>query len=125
VFEGSIADRIVLTEILLSPGGEKLTADAAKIIAVLRAMPETKAQSPSDAEIEQFLQEYGNPRGMPEGWIRGHLTKSKPQLAIDVIRAFDKDFALERSLRRVKLVLGTLNVALGTLAAVLALLKFL
>jgi hypothetical protein len=82
-------------------------------------------QNPTDYEIEKFLQEYDNPRGMPEGWIRGYLAKSKPQLAIDVIRAFDGHYDLERSLRRTKLFLGTLNAFLATVAAVLALLKFL
>lgn len=88
-------------------------------------MPDPKVQSPTDFEVEKFLQEYGNPRGMPEGWIRRHLEKSKPQLAIDVIRAYDGQFSLERSLKRTKQVLGTLNALLLTVSTVLALLKFL
>lgn len=82
-------------------------------------------QSPPDVEIEKFLRDYDNPRKMQQGWIRGYLSKSKPQLAIDMIRAFDGHYSLERSLKRTKLILGTLNAFLATVAAVLALLKFL
>jgi hypothetical protein len=120
LFEYSLA----LTDVRLSPGGDKLSSELAQLFACLLRMPDPKLQSPTDFEIEKFLREYGNPRGMPEGWIRGHLTKSKPQLAIDVIRAFDKDFDLERRLRRTKLVLGVLNGFLALVATILALIHF-
>lgn len=96
MFQGSIENRLKLTEILLAPGGEKLSPEAAQICAVL-LMPDPRVETPTEYEIEQFLRQYNNPRGMPEGWIRNYLSKSKPQLAIDVIRAFDAHYQFERN----------------------------
>lgn len=95
-FFGSIADRILLTEILLAPRGERLSFECAQICAVL-AMTDPRVQSPTEVEVEKFLSQYDNPRRMPEGWIRGYLGKSKPQLAIDVLRAFDGHYKQARA----------------------------
>jgi hypothetical protein len=62
---------------------------------------------------------------IPAAWREAYRKRSPEMLAVDVTRAFDQHFILERSLRRTKLVLGTLNAFLATVAAVLALLKFL
>jgi hypothetical protein len=88
-------------------------------------VPDPQIQSPTDFEVEKFLREYDNPRGLSRTWLNGYLTRPKPQLAIDVIRAFDGHFDLERQLRRTKLFLGTLNAFLGTVLAALAVMKYL
>lgn len=74
-------------------------------------MPDPSVQSPTDYEIEKFLREYDNPRKMPPGWIRGYLTKSKPQLAIDVIRAFDAHFKGSRNISIKLWILSALTAA--------------
>jgi hypothetical protein len=68
---------------------------------------------------------YDNPRGLPEKWVERYMQRDRAQLAVDVMRVFDGHFKMERSLRRTKLVLGVLNAFLATVAALLALLKFL
>jgi len=62
---------------------------------------------------------------IPAAWREAYRKRSPEMLAIDVTRAFDQHFILERSLRRTKLVLGTLTALCTFMAAVLALLKFL
>jgi hypothetical protein len=96
VFHGPLADRIALTEILLSPGGEKLSREAARVCAVLMSMPDPKAQSAIEFEIEKALREYQNPRGLPESWVKSYLSRAKPQLALDVMRAFDAHWQYRR-----------------------------
>lgn len=74
---------------------------------------------------EPVLPAYDNPRGLPEKWVEQYMQRDRGQLAVDVMRVFDGHFKMERSLRRTKLMLGVLNAFLATVAAVLALLKFL
>jgi hypothetical protein len=74
-------------------------------------MPDPNVQTPTDFEIQKFLEEYENPRGLPGKWIAGYLSKSKPQLAIDVIRAFDAHWQQKRSTSVKLWILGGLVAA--------------
>jgi hypothetical protein len=101
VFEGSTADRIALTEVLLSPGGEKLSVEAAQLIAVLLGhMPDT------EYEVEREF-----PRASPEG-----IAKSQHHL-------YQKVGSIERWLKVGVLALGLFNAALAAAAALIALLR--
>jgi len=59
----------------------------------------------SDAEwreIEKQMRAYlenENPRKMPARWVASYLTKNRAQLAVDVMRGFDKTSKLEQTLR--------------------------
>ena|ERR1700676_866388 len=73
------------------------------------AMPDPEVQTSTEFEIEQFLRDYENPRGLSKKWLEGYLSRPKPRLAIDVIRVFDGHFKFERELRRTRLILGVVN----------------
>lgn len=112
MFHGPIADRLALTEILLSPGGEQLSRETAKFCAdLLMSMLELKVQTVTEFEIEKALREYKNPRGLPESWIKSYLSREKPQLALDVMRAFDAHFQEKRSIGLKLWILGSLVAA--------------
>lgn len=51
-------------------------------------MPEQKSQTEAQF-IEEFLNHYDNPRKLPVNWVRAYLKREKPELAIDVMRAYD------------------------------------
>ena len=91
----------------MSPGGLVLSAEAAQLCAVLISMPDPRVQNPTEfeIEIEKFLRDYENPRGLQKNWLELYLGRPRPQLAIDVIRAFDKNYKLERSNGRLKLLI--------------------
>jgi hypothetical protein len=117
VFFGSIRDRILITEILSAPGGEKLTSEALQIIAVL-AMEKRP----------YYVGDRNEPREFPRDSVNG-IVKSLGKCH-SVTQGLIRDQAIlreemDRRLKRIKLVLGTLNAFLATVAAVLALLKFL
>ena len=84
-----------------------LSAEAAQLCAVLISMPDPRVQNPTEfeIEIEKFLRDYENPRGLQKNWLELYLGRPRPQLAIDVIRAFDKNYKLERSNGRLKLLI--------------------
>lgn len=73
--------------------------------------PDPRVQTPTDFEIDKFLREYENPRGLSEGWIRGYLNRSKPQLAVDVMRAFDAHLTYKRVTNLKLWILGGLVIA--------------
>lgn len=88
MFHGSLADRIALTEILLSPGGEKLSREAAQICAVLiLAMPDPEIQTPSEF---QFYRQQAGVRAQREfdreslPGLRKSLSKAHDNLAKQV-----------------------------------------
>jgi hypothetical protein len=124
VFHGPLRDRLLLTEILLSPGGERLSRECAKLCAVLLMDRDPN----TDFEIERFLCNYENPRGLSKKWLEGYLSRPKPRLAIDVIRAFDGHYKQQATMRWMKLAiagLGLLNGFLAVLTTTLALLHLL
>ncbi len=49
-------------------------------------------------KLQAYL-EKENPRKMPAKWVALYLAKDRAQLAIDVIRSFDKTAKLEQQLR--------------------------
>jgi hypothetical protein len=117
VFHGSISDRIALTEILAAPGGEKLSKECAQICAVL--LMEREAYYRGDkTEPREFLR--NSPEGIVKSLSKCHDVNQRLIRANDELRE-----ELDRRLKHIKLVLGTLNAFLATVAAVLALLKFL
>lgn len=87
---------------------------------VEQMMPDDEAQK-ANRFIEEFLRNYPNPRGLPVNYIKSYLRRDKPQLAIDVLRAYDSHSKINRALRRTILILGVLNGLLGVLATLLAL----
>lgn len=98
---------IALTEVRMSEGGAILSVEAAQLCAVLISMPDPRVQNPTEfeIEIEKFLRDYENPRRLPKKWLELYLGRPRPQLAIDVVRAFDKNYTLERSNGRLKLLI--------------------
>jgi len=46
---------------------------------------------------------YDNPRKLPETWITHYLERDRSRLAVDLLRAFDENFKLQR---RVKIQRG-------------------
>jgi hypothetical protein len=89
-------------------------------------MPDPAIQSPTDFEIEKFLANYSNPRGLSKKWLEGYLNRSKPLLAIDVIRAFDIDHQQQRTINRIKMAIylfGAANAFLLCVVSVLGILK--
>ena len=107
---------MVLTEILLSPGGEKLSPEAARICALL-SMPDPRVKSPTEfeIEIEAFLRDYENPRGLQKTWLEKYLGRPRPQLAIDVIRAFDESWKTKRENARLKLTIWVMSLIVSPL----------
>ena len=66
-----------------------------------------------DPEIKQTLEEYENPRGLPEGWCIGYLKRPKLQLALDVMRAYDQNHDLKRQIRSCKAQIAALTIFLS------------
>lgn len=69
-----------------------------------------------DPDVKKALESYDNPRGMPEKWILGYLGRNRLQLAIDVMRAFDENAKLRRTINRYKVI----NIALTSIITALA-----
>jgi hypothetical protein len=74
-------------------------------------MPDPKVQTPTDYEIEKFLAQYDNPRKMPKKWLENYLGRPRPQLAIDVICAFDEHWKAKRATNLKLWILGGLVAA--------------
>lgn len=79
-------------------------------------MPDLKVQDPTSYEIEKILRAYDNPRGLPTNWIKNYLDRPKPQLALDVMRAFDENWKLHRRMARYRWV----NIALTAIVTAAA-----
>jgi hypothetical protein len=116
VFHGPIRERLVLTKILLAPGGERLSGEAAQIIAVL-AMEKRPYYVGDRNEPREF------PRESAQGIVKSlshchHVTQG-------LIREKDQ---IQRSLGWMTLAvkaLAVVNAFLTVVAGTLALLKFL
>jgi hypothetical protein len=65
-----------------------------------------------DPEIKRALQEYENPRGLPEGWCIGYLKRPKLQLALDVMRAYDQNHQLKRQIKSCKAQIAAMTTIL-------------
>lgn len=116
MFEGPIADRLALTEILLSPGGEKLSAEAAQIIAVL-AM-----RDPKLLPLHALYQEGGQrefPRDPVQGYSIEGLSKSVSKCH-DVNKAIIRDRDDMRKEFNLKLRNRLILTVVGWLPAVAA-----
>lgn len=59
--------------------------------------------------------DYKNPRGMPEAWLKRYLGKDSAQLALDVMRAFDENWKLERRLVTAKLTIWVMSLIVSPL----------
>jgi hypothetical protein len=66
-------------------------------------------------KIESFKRNYENPRGLPEAWIDKYLGLDNVQLAIDVIKAFDKNYQLERTNAHLRMTLWVMSLLVSPL----------
>ena len=125
VFSEVTAYILALADVRLAPGGDKLSYPTARFCAELilsmpdPSMPDPQVQTPTEFEIENFLRNYHNPRKMPKRWLVAYLTRPKPQLAIDVLRAFDTHYQLEEKMKWLRLKVWILGGALAASWAVL------
>lgn len=116
---------IALSDIRSAPGGKALSHEAASLCAVLiMSMPDPNVQTSTEFEIEKFLREYENPRRLPEKWLKNYLGRPRPQLAIDVITAFDEKWKLERQLGRAKVTIWIMSLIVSPLIGELVKLVF-
>jgi hypothetical protein len=56
---------------------------------------------------------YENPRGIPEQWVERYLNREPRQLALDVMRAFDENWKLQRQLQVADIKVWVLGVLMG------------
>jgi hypothetical protein len=110
VFEGSISDRIALTEVLLSPGGEKLSAEAAQLIAILM-------QDPKLIPLNALYRDGGE-REFPRDSVEG-LSKSVSKCH-DVNKAIIRDRDEMRQEFNLKLRNRLILTVVGWLPAIAA-----
>jgi hypothetical protein len=113
VFHGPIAYRLALTEVLLSPGGEKLSPECAQWCAEL-----VMSRRPYYVGDRNELREF--PRDSAQGIVKS--LSHCHSVTQGLIREKDQ---MQRSLDWMKLALKCLGALNAFLAAVLALLKFL
>lgn len=114
MFHGPIRDRIVTSRILLAPGGERLSDEAARIISVL-AMEKRPYYVGDRNELREF------PRESMQGIAKSvshchHVTQG-------LIREKDQ---MQRAQERMRLILSALGIVsafLSITATVIALLK--
>jgi hypothetical protein len=99
LFQGSIRERLALTEILLSPGGERLSPESAQICAVLI----TDVNSSQRKDLREF------DRNSPAG----------------IAKSVNHCIKMQGDLKLAMLILSVLHGFVMCVAAVLALLKFL
>ena len=121
-FSDVLAFTLALSDVRLSEGGNQLSYPTARFCAELilsTPMPDPQVQTPTEFEIENFLRNYHNPRKMPKRWLVAYLTRPKPQLAIDVLRAFDTHYQLEEKMKWLRLKVWILGGALAASWAVL------
>lgn len=101
-----IVDHVIaLTDARMSPGAEK----------GLISVPDPQVQTPTEFEIEKFLADYDNPRKMSKKWLEKYLNRPRPQLAIDVILAFDEKWKLQRQLARAKVTIWVMSLVVSPL----------
>jgi len=67
----------------------------------------------SGAKTPEIPPDYENPRGLPEAWLKRYLSLDRAQLALDVIKAFDKNFELERSNARLKITVWIMSLVVS------------
>jgi hypothetical protein len=65
--------------------------------------------------VPEIPPDYANPRGLPEAWLRRYLSLDRAQLALDVIKAFDKNFELERANGRLKMTVWIMSLIVSPL----------
>jgi hypothetical protein len=63
----------------------------------MRVVDEAIQKHGTKAPTAQIPPDYENPRGLPEAWLKRYLSLDRAQLALDVIKAFDKNYQLERA----------------------------
>jgi hypothetical protein len=63
----------------------------------MRVVDEAIQKHGTKAVQPEIPPDYENPRGLPEAWLRRYLSIDRAQLALDVIKAFDKNYQLERA----------------------------
>lgn len=59
--------------------------------------------------------DYENPRGLPEAWLKRYLSLDRAQLALDVIKAFDKNYQLERANARLRITVWIMSLIVSPL----------
>jgi hypothetical protein len=58
---------------------------------------------------------YDNPRKLPETWLKHYLARDNARLAVDLLRAFDENFKLQRRVRAQRLLLWVLSLIVSPL----------
>lgn len=87
------------------PGGSKLSWEMTRLLVLVafdgyELFPVREPGLQTETEfLKEFLQKYDNPRKLPGKWIEAYLRREKPQLAIDLLRAFDQTHRMEQKLR--------------------------
>jgi hypothetical protein len=110
--ESAVEYVIAFSDLRASPGGQTLSHETCAFCALLViTMPDPNVQTPTEFEIEKFLAHYDNPRKLQRSWLLRYLGQPRPQLAIDVIHAFDRHFKLKRATDLKLWILGGLVVA--------------
>ena len=54
--------------------------------------------------------DYTNPRGLPEAWLKRYLSLDRAHLALDVIKAFDKNYQLERANAHLRITVWVMSL---------------
>lgn len=70
---------------------------------------------PGNPPVPEIPPDYANPRGLPEAWLKRYLSLDRAQLALDVIKAFDKNFELERANGRLKMTVWIMSLIVSPL----------
>jgi hypothetical protein len=58
---------------------------------------------------------YDNPRKLPETWLKHYLSRDQSRLAVDLLRAFDENFKLQRRVRAQRLLIWFLGLFVSPL----------
>jgi hypothetical protein len=61
------------------------------------------------------LQNYDNPRRLPDKWIQSYLDRDRSRLAVDLLRAFDENFKLQRRVKVQRLLIYFLSLVVSPL----------
>jgi hypothetical protein len=81
----------------------------------MRVVEEALQKHGSKPPTPEIPPDYANPRGLPEAWLKRYLSLDRAQLALDVIKAFDKNFELERSNARLKTTVWIMSLIVSPL----------
>lgn len=65
--------------------------------------------------IPTIPEDYENPRGLPEAWLKRYLSLDRAQLALDVIKAFDKNYQVERENGRLRTMVWIMSLVVSPL----------